>query len=581
MYSLLAEKSPSAAPAQRPQPVPRRPSATPLPASLPEVALRRGLIISAVLLGAFAAVVARHTIGPDGISYMDFGDALVRGDWQMAANGYWSPLYPLLLGLANRVVHPQPSWEFPVVHLVNFAIYLAALAGFACFWHALLPQAWRSAGSARRRLAWHLLGYAMFLWSSLLLIDFDEVSPDLLLAAIVFFATALLVRIHEQADNSRYYALLGLMLGLAYLTKAVMLVLAFVFIAASWRGRRSLPKMLIAAIVFLAACAPWAAFLSHSEGRLTFGETGRLNYLWYSEGKQNGADKYKLVPTATLQHPVQQVFVDPPVFRFEGGRNRAAYPFWYDASYWLEGSQLHFRLQRQLWVVLYNTVAFLMHTHQQYWFVFALLLLWQGWNSRQRLRVLARMALHRWFLLVLPMAAIALYVPVTVSSRFFAGFLPILWGVALLALANGRGARLLLPISAAAALIMTMAVVVYPGISAWYVHRQGEFSTYQVNLQVARELQHLGVNPGDRVASIGQTFEAYWSRLAHVSVVAEIPHEDAPRFWQVSPPVQRAVLNEFARSGAKVVVASDAPVPSPPAGWQRVDHTAVLLYRLQ
>jgi hypothetical protein len=140
----------------------------------------------AALLGGFGAVLARQYMNPDGVSYMDLGDALLRRDWQMAANGYWSPLYALLLGVANRVLHPGLEWEFPVVHVVNLSIYLVTMASFAYFWQALAPRGLGGSASGVRRAAWPLLGYALFLWSTLLLIEINDVSPDLLLAGVIF-----------------------------------------------------------------------------------------------------------------------------------------------------------------------------------------------------------------------------------------------------------------------------------------------------------------------------------------------------------------------------------------------------------
>jgi hypothetical protein len=57
-------------------------------------------------------------------------ERLAHGQWHEAVNGYWSPLYPLLAGAATRIFHPSPPYEATVLHLVNFCIYLFALACF-------------------------------------------------------------------------------------------------------------------------------------------------------------------------------------------------------------------------------------------------------------------------------------------------------------------------------------------------------------------------------------------------------------------------------------------------------------------
>ena len=89
-------------------------------------------------LGATEAWAARATMFPDGVSYLDIGDAYWRGDWHNAINAYWSPLYPWITGLFLRVFKPSPDWEFPLVHLINFFIYIVALTCFEFFLRTFL-----------------------------------------------------------------------------------------------------------------------------------------------------------------------------------------------------------------------------------------------------------------------------------------------------------------------------------------------------------------------------------------------------------------------------------------------------------
>ena len=77
-------------------------------------------------------------MNPDGISYLDLGDAYLRGDWANAANSYWSPMYAWILGSANRIFHPSVWWQFPLAHLVNLAIFLFALYCFRYLVRAFL-----------------------------------------------------------------------------------------------------------------------------------------------------------------------------------------------------------------------------------------------------------------------------------------------------------------------------------------------------------------------------------------------------------------------------------------------------------
>src|SRR6266704_6885585 len=89
--------------------------------------------IVALALGAAQAWTTRFTMNPDGISYLDIGDAYWRGDWHNAINAYWSPLYSWILGFFLKVLKTTAYWEYPMVHLVNFLIYAAALGCFEFF----------------------------------------------------------------------------------------------------------------------------------------------------------------------------------------------------------------------------------------------------------------------------------------------------------------------------------------------------------------------------------------------------------------------------------------------------------------
>src|SRR5215471_20356129 len=120
----------------------------------------------AIAFGLAQALASRHTMQSDGISYLDMGDAIIRGDWKMAINGYWSPLYPWLQGLAAWAIKPTPYWQFTLVHLVNFLIYVFALACFDALLQAsanggLAGRTFEASDSAFSRRALPVIGYAI------------------------------------------------------------------------------------------------------------------------------------------------------------------------------------------------------------------------------------------------------------------------------------------------------------------------------------------------------------------------------------------------------------------------------------
>lgn len=77
----------------------------------------------ALAIGVIVMLSRRDYMNPDGISYLDIGDAFTRPDWYHAINAIWSPLYGWLLGLVLNLFHVTPRWEFLTVYLVNLSIY--------------------------------------------------------------------------------------------------------------------------------------------------------------------------------------------------------------------------------------------------------------------------------------------------------------------------------------------------------------------------------------------------------------------------------------------------------------------------
>ncbi len=181
-----------------------------------------------------------------------------------------------------------------------------------------------------------------------------------------------------------------------------------------------------------------------------------------------------------------------------------------------------------------------------------------------------------WFPAV---AALAIYAMVHVEARHVAPFLVLLWaglfsGLTIPAFAGSR--RFVRSVALAVVFIMGARLAKSAGHDLLLVLRPPA----HVAWEVADGLQGMGVQPGDKVASIGTTIFAYWARLARVTIVAEIPPQGVKEFWAASSEVQARAVQAFAKTGAKVVV-TDAPPPvvSHP-GWQRIGRTDYYAYVL-
>ncbi len=75
-----------------------------------------------------------------------------------------------------------------------------------------------------------VLGNALFLWTSLVLIGLRLLGPDMLVAAVAYVAAGVLLRISSNRADWLAFLFLGVVLGIGYLVKAAMFPLAFAFL---------------------------------------------------------------------------------------------------------------------------------------------------------------------------------------------------------------------------------------------------------------------------------------------------------------------------------------------------------------
>jgi hypothetical protein len=94
-----------------------------------------GFRLLALILGGLHtwAAATSYSMNADGISYLDIGDAYMRGDWTTAVNPVWSPLYSWILGPVMALFKPSMRWEFPLVHIVNFESWIKSSSTIVSF----------------------------------------------------------------------------------------------------------------------------------------------------------------------------------------------------------------------------------------------------------------------------------------------------------------------------------------------------------------------------------------------------------------------------------------------------------------
>jgi hypothetical protein len=551
----------------------------------------------ATVVGALHAWVYRNDINPDSVSYIEMAEAAVRSGWHALVSAYWSPLYPTLLSIGFRVLHPSLYWEFTVVHLVNFAVYLADLLCFEFFLKELLAGRRSEIGPkddlkpVPEKVFW-IWGYLLFIWSNQFWLRPQQVNPDIIVAGLVYLATALLLRIYRGKGDWLVFAGLGAVLGIAYLAKAAMLPLSFVFLTCGFLlfGLRrnsylhSLARSAVALAVFAMIAAPLIVLMSKEKHRLTFGDSGKINYAEFVDGAPLMTHwQGEPAGTGIPAHPTRKVSVDPPIYEF-AQPIAGSYPPWYDQSYWYEGIRAHFSLRGQLRVVFKSANGYFKlfsRSGALYVLFLALILLvrktgkWE-WGTKQ------------FRLVWLPsLVALVMYSLVLIKQRYVSGFalVLVLWILSSARISFAREEVFRRRALLATFLAPALAIMWPATLNLRDIIRNphggvvGGFGRSPYDQQkVAEGLRDMGVFPGTQVASIGSGLEAYWAHLAELRIIAEIPGE-GESFLAVDSLKRSEALNKFLELGAKAVVTKNAAVARSTEGWQEVGQTQYYVWR--
>lgn len=461
-----------------------------------------GFCLVALVLGAFEAWTSRFEMNPDGIQYLDNAAAYRQGDFQNALNTQWSPLYPWLIATASAIARPSRMQDFELAHAVNLVIFALSLASFLYFMRPLRAS---TAGATSLLL----LGYAAFLYCSLDLTHLRYVTPDLLVNCFVFLVAGLLIRIANGNTTLGLQLALGAALGLGYLAKAPFLPIGiFCLLLAFFFTRK---RALAALAVFFAVSAPYAAALSYAKHHFTIGDSAKLNLAWHVDGLPNTNWQGDPSENGHPPHPTRQLAVRPAIFEFRepiGG----TYPPWYDPSYWNAGVQIGYHT-RQVMHALGKQIrlyGYLTH-HRQLPLVFALLALLM--LSSDRRRILTRLK-SVWPLLVLGAIPFAMYAPVHAEGRYLAPFFVLLWTAGFACVLDEKRASFVIALTAA--LLMCV-----ESLAAVSKTSSGD-PPARLHFDIARDLQALGIKPGDRVAMVSGNLPYNWAYLAGTRVTLQI-----------------------------------------------------------
>jgi hypothetical protein len=535
-------------------------------------------------VGALGAALmawdTRHFMNPDGLSYLDMASETLKSGPHNLVNLNWSPLYPFLITLLLFLFHPSPSLEIPLLHLLNWLIFLAAQLCFAFFLRNWFSQEKDSTADERdvgRPRILIAFAFWLFFWAVVQFIPISLVTPDLCVAGIVFLAGGICGQLCRPTSSWKHYFALGFTLALGYYAKAAMfpaallLLLLLFFWPPSANHNRY--RVLVAAVAFFVASAPLVAFMSKRVGRLSLSESGSMNYAWWVNKVPPYAGWIRLDmaivdslytgkpwKSAMLTHPPRILMEKPLTLEF-GSPVVGTYPLWYDPVYWNEGAKARFNLSQQLVALKENLLKY-GHAFMEMSSLCAGAVVLCLFGLRERM--LVKLDRKWYWLLMWPIAVGAMYACVHVEYRFLGGFFVLFWLAAYGAIL-GRADRAA-EIAALATVLCSLVISTIGGgaLRHFAEHHPPDY------LVIAEGLLRLGVHPGDQLATIG-TIDAYYARPAGVRIIAQI--SDVDEFWSLSAKDFEKVKGRLASIGVKALIAKDGPRGFGYGDWQEIPGT--------
>jgi len=524
-----------------------------------------------LVFGVAALWTTRDALNPDGVAYLDASDVYLTGSLA-SATGYWSPLYPLLLAGARAFVGRSPERETAIAQGVNLVAFVLAFLALEYLLYEVrrATRRRRPGAPAPNEFVWELLVYAFFAATTVAWIRVWMTTPDMTVLAIVLAIAGLSVRLGHGPDGWGAAVMLGVFLGLGYLAKAAMFPIAFVVLVTLAVGRRrrlTVVRLVVAGAIFLAISTPQIVYASRLKGSATFGDVGRLNYLWFIANVPGPVSPAFALP-ARLPSPDsvgQRVLpLDPvrdphPAVYDINAPIPGTLPVWYDAGYWYRGVTAPF-------MPLVITRALVRHA-RVYLEVFGFLIvgglaaLLAGPTTRREVAAMRPEPV----LLVPALAGLVMYALVLVQTRYVSPF-ALLFVAALAPPWATDAASRRLRIGLAAGAVVLIPLVVFQAkveAAAWRGAARDRAS-------VAAALGARGISPGTRIGFIGDAYDALWARTARVRFASLVPGVEAGAFWALDPSSRAAVLARMQQQGAEAIIA-EMPAPGVSTeGWERL-----------
>ncbi|MBX9666417.1 MAG: hypothetical protein K2X93_02315 [Candidatus Obscuribacterales bacterium] len=431
--------------------------------------------------------------------------------------------------------------------------------------------------------------------SGLVIGDVSKRTPDLLAGALYVFGNGAILSCLFQKNNESRFALTGIFMGLAYLTKSFFVSWSIPCIALMrWRGKdygfQSIKSMLLLLVPLALLAALYVVPLSISLGRPTIGESGKYQLIFCTT--ENLLPSVPLVHgSRETLHPARILFEDPKVYEFDKPFS-VTYSPWFNPHYWNDGIKIEINWPL-FWAMLAEKAMVLVYSFGIYVGVLWLYLVVTTRTffpfSLDRIKTLSPIICCAWLNVVVLLV-------VTVWPRYLIGLIPPIFAGIILCFRykSNNAAKCMAQGLSILSVLMLLSFswqsfmhcfYGFPELRAVVSKMTGASlpsPAPDAHSATANKLKELGVQPGDKVARIAkQEFgEFYWARLAEVRIVCESVDPDG--FFKAAPNRRTELYEKLRALGVKAIVldwsyrAPPGIVPNEP-GWQPVEGTKSLI----
>lgn len=366
------------------------------------------------------------------------------------------------------------------------------------------------------------------------------------------------------------FALLGGILGCAFMTKSFAAVLSPCFLAgALYSARRKgifAPLVMAFVITFAAISLPYSLMLSSSGRTSTVLSAARLNYLWTILNGPTIVDHYSR-GYSHLKHPPALIFKDPKVYYYARPID-GTFPLWFDVGYWADGIDVKIDPFESLvcfaadWCYFFKSFLYVPVLS-----FLAVVIITA--SPAICLRAMGRMRLPL-FVSVLALLSYSLVVNVIKeqpqTQRYFPGFALLIYMSTLMGLKVKRSSRSMIAVITFSVITLTFCCTA--------LRREVRLAGYSAKLathetqDIAIALNRAGLLPGEEVAMMANSEnDLSYYKMAGLKIVATIAE---PCLYWLDTLSQRQHLNELLRKrGIKAIIfRTTASNPTSQEYWQ-------------